>query len=341
MSEKQGKLLGAYRLSRHRLKTCTNSKVYLATKEGDPSKHYAIKVYKKDDIVKNNLTPYLKRMLQDLKQVPPHPCLTTFYEMLQTVRHIYLVLELVLGKELFECMEEKPEKRFQNEEEAAVLAYQIALGVRHCHTAGVAFPHHGFTAEQILVSDSGSYIKLTGLTSLSCTSREGPKLMPDVCDSGYLNTFSMICAPEISFGETPQSPMSNVWSFGIITYAMVTGTYAFLDSSNVQEILEGASRAEYRRDPRMSPALQYLMENIFVKLGVGRRYTLDDVLASPWVMPTWCGPTPYDNMSHVVKALYCMNVVNNTTMIMGGKEETVLEIVPFDVWYCVLTLYVE
>ena len=63
-----------------------------------------------------------------------HPLLVFFKESIQTKTHIYIVTELVRGKDLYELIREY--KHF-GEEEAAFIIRQIIIGVRYLHSVGV------------------------------------------------------------------------------------------------------------------------------------------------------------------------------------------------------------
>lgn len=63
-----------------------------------------------------------------------HPLLVYFKESVQTKTHIYIITELVKGKDLFELVKEL---RFLGEMEAAYLIQQIIIGVRYIHSLGI------------------------------------------------------------------------------------------------------------------------------------------------------------------------------------------------------------
>ena len=63
-----------------------------------------------------------------------HPLLVYFKESIQTKTHIYIITELVKGKDLFELVKEL---RFLGEMEAAYLIQQIIIGVRYIHSLGI------------------------------------------------------------------------------------------------------------------------------------------------------------------------------------------------------------
>ena len=75
-----------------------------------------------------------------------HPLLVFFKESLQTKTHIYIVTELVKGKDLFELVKDL---KFLGEKEGAYIIQQVIIGVRYLHSLGIA--HRDLKPENIMV----------------------------------------------------------------------------------------------------------------------------------------------------------------------------------------------
>lgn len=75
-----------------------------------------------------------------------HPLLVFFKESIQTKTHIYIITELVNGKDLFELVREL---KFLGEREAAYIIQQVIIGVRYLHSLGIA--HRDLKPENIMV----------------------------------------------------------------------------------------------------------------------------------------------------------------------------------------------
>jgi serine/threonine protein kinase len=63
-----------------------------------------------------------------------HPILVSYKESIQTKTHIYIVTELVEGKDMFEYVKDS---KFLAEDQAAHIVRQIILGVRYLHSLGI------------------------------------------------------------------------------------------------------------------------------------------------------------------------------------------------------------
>lgn len=76
-----------------------------------------------------------------------HPMLVVYKESVVTKTHIYIVTELVEGKDMFEYVKDS---KFLSEEQAAIIVKQIIIGVRYLHSLGIV--HRDLKPENIMVS---------------------------------------------------------------------------------------------------------------------------------------------------------------------------------------------
>lgn len=75
-----------------------------------------------------------------------HPLLVFFKESIQTKTHIYIITELVKGKDMFEFVKDL---KFLEEYEAAYIIQQIIIGVRYIHSLGIV--HRDLKPENIMI----------------------------------------------------------------------------------------------------------------------------------------------------------------------------------------------
>lgn len=80
-------------------------------------------------------------------QIISHPLLLEFKECIQTKTHIYIVTELVNGKDLFEFVKES---EYLQEYDAAKITQQIIVGIRFLHSFEIV--HRDLKPENIMVS---------------------------------------------------------------------------------------------------------------------------------------------------------------------------------------------
>lgn len=79
-------------------------------------------------------------------QTVSHPLLIEFKECIQTKTHIYIVTELVKGKDLFEFVKDY---NYLDEYDAAKICQQIIVGVRVLHSFEIV--HRDLKPENIMV----------------------------------------------------------------------------------------------------------------------------------------------------------------------------------------------
>ena len=63
-----------------------------------------------------------------------HPFLVQYKNTIQTKTTIYIITELVEGKDLFEYV--KDQKKL-SERETAMMAYEIIMGIKYLHSLGI------------------------------------------------------------------------------------------------------------------------------------------------------------------------------------------------------------
>lgn len=79
-------------------------------------------------------------------QIVSHPLLLEFKECIQTKTHIYIITELVKGKDLFEFVKDYD---FLEEYDAAKIVQQLIVGVRVLHSFEIV--HRDLKPENIMV----------------------------------------------------------------------------------------------------------------------------------------------------------------------------------------------
>jgi serine/threonine protein kinase len=258
------KRMGKYELGRV-LGTGSFSKVRLGT-DTTNNEVFAVKIIDKQQLAKQRLEDQLKREIAVLKTLR-HKHIVSMREVLQTSRHIYIVLELVEGGELFERIVQQ--RRFP-EEIARKYFQQLILAVKYCHTQGIA--HRDLKPENLLLDGEGN-IKISdfGLANLTNNTDD---LMSTVCGTpNYV-------APEVIRDQGYNGFAADVWSCGIILYVMMSGHQAF-DDPNVKALFNKIERGEYQMSRYFSDGAKDLIAKILV-VDANRRYTINQIIAHPW-----------------------------------------------------------
>lgn len=153
----------------------------------------------------------VKREIKILKFIN-HPNIIKLYEVLDTTKDIFVVMELAKGGELFEEIL----NHRSNEEELKCYFRQIMEGVEFAHLNLVA--HRDLKPENVLL-DKNKRVKIADF-GLSNVMRDG-KLLRTNC--GSLN----YAAPEIIGKRYYEGTSVDVWSCGVILYTMLSGCLPF------------------------------------------------------------------------------------------------------------------
>ncbi len=142
-----------------------------------------------------------------------HPHIIRLYEVIETPTDIFLVMEYVDGGELFEYIVQRGRLL---ETEARKFFQQIISGIEYCHRYMVV--HRDLKPENLLL-DSDKNIKIADF-GLSNMMLDGNFLKTSCGSPNY-------AAPEVITGKLYAGPEVDVWSCGVILYALLCGKLPF------------------------------------------------------------------------------------------------------------------
>lgn len=197
-----------------------------------------------------------------------HPNIINLYDIWENRGELYLVLEHVPGGELFDYVSSNGALP---EEEAVRLFRQIIAGLSYCHRFNIC--HRDLKPENILLDDKRN-IKLADFGMAA--------LQPD---GTWLNTSCgspHYAAPEIIQGHQYRGDLADIWSTGIILYAMLNGFLPF-DGGNLPATLRLVKQGAYHLPPALSPEASDLIQRILQKRPE-RRINMDQIWAHPLLL---------------------------------------------------------
>jgi len=244
-----------------------------ATRKSD-GKQFAIKIIKKSKLNPDELAVVHDEV--EIMHKVDHPNCVKLYEMFETSKKLYMVLELLTGGELFDRIVAKGS---YSEKEASLLIRDIAGAIKYLHSIGVV--HRDLKPENLLYLSPkpDSLIKITdfGLAKLKGSSTVDS--MTTACGTpGYV-------APEVLKNE-PYDKAVDLWSLGVILYILLCGFPPFYHESTAQ-LYKQIKKGEYDfPDPYwtdISPEAKNLVQCLLT-VNPKKRYTAEQVLQHPWII---------------------------------------------------------
>ncbi|KAJ3613201.1 hypothetical protein NHX12_019452 [Muraenolepis orangiensis] len=226
----------------------------------------AIKIIDKTQLNPNSLQKLFREVR--IMKILNHPNIVKLFEVIETDRTLYLIMEYASGGEVFDYLVAHGRMK---EKEARAKFRQIVSAVQYCHQKHIV--HRDLKAENLLL-DADMNIK--------------------IADFGFSNEFTMgnkldtfcgsppYAAPELFQGKKYDGPEVDVWSLGVILYTLVSGSLPF-DGQNLKELRERVLRGKYRIPFYMSTDCENLLKR-FLVLNPSKRGTLEDHL-KPFTEP--------------------------------------------------------
>ncbi|RID76388.1 hypothetical protein BRARA_B03362 [Brassica rapa] len=247
----------------------------------------AIKILNRRKIKNMEMEEKVRREIKILRLFMHHHIIRQ-YEVIETPSDIYVVMEYVKSGELFDYIVEKG--RLQ-EEEARNFFQQIISGVEYCHRNMVV--HRDLKPENLLL-DSRCNIKIADF-GLSNVMRDGHFLKTSCGSPNY-------AAPEVISGKLYAGPEVDVWSCGVILYALLCGTLPF-DDENIPNLFKKIKGGIYTLPSHLSPDARDLIPRMLVVDPV-KRITIPEIRQHRWFqthLPRYLAVAPPDTLEQAKK----------------------------------------
>ena len=154
-----------------------------------------------------------------------HPNIVGLIDLFENSDYYYIVLEYMQGKDLFDYIQIRNFKL--GEMRVKELSYQIGIAIKYLHNYGIV--HRDLKLENVMMSDNTeqSVPKLAdfGLAKM---------IAPNEAADEPFGTLGYV-APEVLRKE-PYSFSCDLWSYGCIMYALLSGSLPFDHESQKQTI---------------------------------------------------------------------------------------------------------
>lgn len=236
--------------------------------EHSPTGHkVAIKILNRRKVKMMDMEEKVRREIKILRLFM-HPHIIRLYEVIETPADIFVVMEYVKSGELFDYIVEKGRL---GEHEARRFFQQIVSGVEYCHRNMVV--HRDLKPENLLL-DSKSNVKIADF-GLSNVMRDGHFLKTSCGSPNY-------AAPEVISGKLYAGPEVDVWSCGVILYALLCGSLPF-DDENIPNLFKKIKGGIYTLPSHLSPGARDLIPRMLL-VDPMKRVTIPEIRQHPWFL---------------------------------------------------------
>ncbi|KDO69830.1 hypothetical protein CISIN_1g013249mg [Citrus sinensis] len=213
--------------------------------DGDSDGIYAMKVMRKDTIIKKNHVDYMKAERDILTKVT-HPFIVQLRYSFQTRSKLYLILDFINGGHLFFHLYRQGIFR---EDQARFYTAEIVSAVSHLHKCGIV--HRDLKPENILM-DSDGHVMLTDFG-----------LAKEIDESSRSNSMcgtTEYMAPEILLSKGHNKD-ADWWSVGILLYEMLTGQPPFTHA-NRQKLQQRIINEKVKLPPFLTSEAHSLLKGV-------------------------------------------------------------------------------
>ena len=225
----------------------------------------AVKILNKAKIKQLGMEEKVQREINIL-HLCTHPHIIRLYEVIDTPTDIFLVNEYVSGGELFDYIVSKGRL---SADEARNFFHQIVSGVEYCHFQKIV--HRDLKPENLLL-DSNLNIKIADF-GLSNIMRDGDFLRTSCGSPNY-------AAPEVISGHLYAGPEVDVWSCGVILYALLCGSLPF-DDESIPNLFKKIKSGMYSLPSHLSQLARNLIPRM-LEVDPMKRITIPEIRLHPW-----------------------------------------------------------
>ncbi|XP_022647478.1 5'-AMP-activated protein kinase catalytic subunit alpha-2-like isoform X2 [Varroa destructor] len=246
----------------------------------------AVKILNRQKIKNLDVVGKIRREIQNLKLFR-HPHIIKLYQVISTPTDIFMIMEYVSGGELFDYIVKHGKLK---ESEARRFFQQIISGVDYCHRHMVV--HRDLKPENLLL-DQALNVKIADF-GLSNMMMDGEFLRTSCGSPNY-------AAPEVISGKLYAGPEVDIWSCGIILYALLCGTLPF-DDEHVPTLFRKIKSGIFPIPDYLHKSVVSLLIHM-LQVDPMKRATMEDIKAHDWFkreLPAYLFPPPNETDASIV-----------------------------------------
>lgn len=228
----------------------------------------AIKTYDKSKLKD---PAHWKRVHSEIKitEQVSHPRIARMYEAVETPKRMHLIMECLDGGNL--CSYVKAKRRL-SEEESKGIFFQLMQAIEHLHAMRVT--HRDVKLENVLFDTTESKdIKIIDF-GFSTICEPGSKLKVFCGTPSYM-------APEIVRRTEYEGKPVDMWSMGVLLYALLCGCFPFRAKS-YPDLYRRIARGTFAMPEELSVSVRDLIRQL-LNVDPSRRMTAPAAIRHPWL----------------------------------------------------------
>ncbi len=196
------------------LGTGAYAKVKKAIDLNNHGRRVAIKIVNKKKAPRDVVHKFLPREVKTLRMIV-HDNVIKCYDVIDTNDALYIVMEIADGGDVLDYINKRTRL---TESVARLLFHDLLSGIEHCHTMSIV--HRDLKCENLLLSSQ----MILKISDFGFAREVDGKNLETYCGS------YAYAAPEVILGQPYIGEPADIWSMGVILYAMVVGRLPFKDN---------------------------------------------------------------------------------------------------------------
>ena len=226
----------------------------------------AVKILEKSKIIEDSDKNRIEKEIKILKNLR-HPNIIQLYCVIQTYTSIYLIMEYANEKELFDYI---VKNKKLSEIESCKFFQQLISGIEYLNKIGIV--HRDLKPENILLDSKKKTLKIVDF-GLSNTYKKN-QLLKTSCGS------PCYAAPEMINGEFYKGINIDIWSSGIILFAMLCGFLPFEDE-DTEILYKKIIKGNFTIPKFISNQGKDLIKKILT-VDPNKRISINEIKCHPW-----------------------------------------------------------
>jgi MAP/microtubule affinity-regulating kinase len=190
------------------------------------------------------------------------------FETYETKKHYCIVMEYICAGDLLSYIKKRGKL---TEQVAKFIFKQIVLSLQYIHSHNIV--HRDIKLDNILI-DLDNNIKICDF-GVSKIVKKGEPMMEQCGTPAYI-------APEILLNKGYEGFGVDIWSAGVVLYAMLGGTVPF-KGNNIDELHDLIIKGEFKPLKDISPDATHLIRSI-LEVDPKKRIGTKDILVHPWLI---------------------------------------------------------